>query len=340
MIKFDADVDAKIGQAFEAYTNTQRNVTTQTTPTSAEGSDKVISPPSQKNVTSQTGTTSAGSDQEVPPPSSQKAKTQAEISAEKLAKAKTEEEKRIAAIKAGNVPSDASMIEVYKLLDDKQKNVLTPFVTSKDGKIEFDKSLFISPLDRAESTGFGYDVGKFVYDTKSQVVNKKAFNDAINKLKQTKEYRSTRVQYYFNADKLELLLDSNSNVPYDQLVEIGNDLKTLPANSKTITYLGKTLAAFSGGSYLTGMPFDWMNQAYVPRDYIERIKFFIKDGFTDEQLKEINKTLPANNLFSLMVKYHLMGKDKFGMWLSENKNGADYYDALSDEEIDLAGIKL
>lgn len=313
MIKFDADVDAKIGQAFEAYTNTQRNVTTQTTPTSAEGSDKVI-----------------------PPPSSQKAKAQAGIAAEKLAKAKTEEEKRIAAIKAGNVPSDASMIEVYKLLDDKQKNVLKPFVTSKDGKIEFDKSLFIGP----EDIGFGYDVGKFAYTTKSQVENKKAFNDAINKLKQTKEYKSTRVQYYFNTEHLGVLLDNDSNVPYNQLVEIGNDLKTLPANSKTITHLGKTLAALSGHSYLTGMPFDWMNQAYVPREYIERIKFFVKDALTDEQLKEINKTLPANNLFSLMVKYRLMGKDKFGMWLSENKNGADYYDALSDEEINLAGIKL
>ena len=340
MIKFDADVDAKIGQAFEAYTNTQRNVPSQTTPASAGSSHKVLPPSSQKNVTAQTGTTSAGSGQEVPPPSSQKAKTQAEISAEKLAKAKTEEEKRIAAIKAGNVPSDASMIEVYKLLDDKQKNVLKPFVTSKDGKIEFDKSLFIGPIDRAEYTGFGYDVGKFAYTTKSQVENKKAFNDAINKLKQTKEYRSKRVQCYFNAEGLEWLLDSNSNVPYDQLVEIGNDLKTLPANSKTITNLGKTLAALSGDSYLTGMPFDWMNQAYVPREHIERIKFFIKDALTDEQLKEINKTLPANNLFSLMVKYRLMGKDKFGMWLSENKNGADYYDALSDEEINLAGIKL
>ena len=319
MIKFDADVDAKIGQAFEAYTNTQRNVTTQTTPTSAEGSDKVI-----------------------PPPSSQKAKAQAGIAAEKLAKAKTEEEKRIAAIKAGNVPSDASMIEVYNLLDDKQKNVLKPFVTSKDGKIEFDKSLFIGPIDRAGYTGFGYDVGKFAYATKSQVENKKAFNDAINKLKQTKEYKSTRVQYYFNTNTVNLggLLDNDSNVPYNQLVEIGNDLKTLPANSKTVAYLGKKLAALSGDSYLTGMPFDWMNQAYVPKEYIERIKFFVKDALTDEQLKEINKTLPANNLFSLMVKYRLMGKEKFGMWLSENKNGADYYDALSDEEINLAGIKL
>ena len=336
MIKFDADVDAKIGQAFEAYTNTQRNVTTQTTPTSAEGSTNT-----QRNVTTQTTPTSAeGSDKVIPPPSSQKAKAQAGIAAEKLAKAKIEEEKRIAAIKAGNVPSDASMIEVYKLLDDKQKNVLKPFVTSKDGKIEFDKSLFIGPIDRAEYTGFGYDVGKFAYTTKSQVENKKAFNDAINKLKQTKEYKSTRVQYYFNTEHLGVLLDNDSNVPYNQLVEIGNDLKTLPANSKTITHLGKTLAALSGNSYLTGMPLDWMNQAYVPREYIERIKFFVKDALTDEQLKEINKTLPANNLFSLMVKYRLMGKDKFGMWLSENKNGADYYDALSDEEINLAGIKL